>query len=348
MSNIVVTADDKDKFYAVRENRNVKGVKYIDRIYIPIDSIYADPKDNVVRHSGYSQSHDDNLEFSFAGGILYSESLPIVEKLARPRIFNNKITTYRIIDGYNRLTVFRMLGITHYWFDVVEFGHDGVNPILALIDLQLTCNDPPPSKSNMQDDVVAAVSYLIANNVLKKEEDAIFNYIKQRLPKYSNGKIKNILNKVMAHNGITGNFITYTKSDVKTGVVADRFNITSAGKFDKNRNMYGWTCLQSYEKDFVFGSIMKWYQTQKKSYVAIHVKSPSMQKDLLESRKETYDNLMELQDAIVALGEYTARHKKLPFEVLGFLPQDATDEKAEHDNGQVLPVKEVLPRLPVA
>ena len=31
MSNIVVTADDKDKFYAVRENRNVKGVKYIDR-----------------------------------------------------------------------------------------------------------------------------------------------------------------------------------------------------------------------------------------------------------------------------------------------------------------------------
>jgi hypothetical protein len=324
MANMLVD-EQSGNFFVENINLAMPGVHKIDRRFIELNKILADSKDNAARDGGTDSTLVEDLKNSFSSRILYNDFLPIVEIMAIPKKWDDgEMKHYQLVDGYNRINALRELGYTHYWFDVVEFDVKSYN--LYRTTLALGSNAHAPSKSSNDKDIFNAVVLLVNGGDLKKDFDVIKNYIKKTC-KVRSDRAHKLADKVATHVGAPSRFISWTPAMVKNDVAG--LNIYSHGNLDPVRNKYGWTTLEGYEPDTIMNAIAAFAKDGTESYIVGHVKTPDSKNNLIRKRMNMVTTLEDKKAAIIRVIEYYNKTGRLPFELIGFLPQDIDESSNE-------------------
>lgn len=322
---IMLVDENSGSSFVENINLTVPGVKKIDRRFLELTKILANSKDNAVRDGGTDSTLVEDLKTSFLSRILFNEFLPIVEVLPIPKKWDDgEMKHYKVVDGYNRINTLRELGYTHYWFDVVEFDPRQYN--LARTTLALTSNSHAPSKSSNDKDIFNAVVLLVNGGDLRKDFDVIKNYIKKTC-KIRSDRAHKLADKVATHVGAPSRFISWTPAMIKNDVGA--LDICSHGNIDMYRSKHGWTTLEGYEPDTIMNAIAAFAKDGTESYIVGHVKTPDSKNNLLSRRQNMIATFEEKKKAIIKLIEHYNKTGKLPFELIGFLPQDIDEPSDE-------------------
>tara|TARA_B100002003_G_scaffold229947_1_gene239704 strand:+ start:3362 stop:4432 length:1071 start_codon:yes stop_codon:yes gene_type:complete len=134
--------------------KNCKGVKILDRKKIQLSEIFRGKdetgiENNTARCNGTKFGDIENLIASFMKQILCYMPLPVVTVLKTPIIVDGIKYLYQLEMGYHRCMVFDKLGISEYWFDVIEFKNKGTR-----ITWQGEKNDHPPCVKNSREDII--------------------------------------------------------------------------------------------------------------------------------------------------------------------------------------------------
>lgn len=312
-------------YHSVIQDMVAEGVQYVGMAFVPLSQIKNNPDDNVVRVAGLDRAKVELLKLSLDNRIDYGCPLPVLERLPAPVFFDGELRTWQVVDGYNRLEAMLQLGFTHYWYQIVEFGNATVSAVLARTTAKLKLNTPPPSGGSSNHDIFAAVNNLVKAKELKED----FNVIKQYIVEtccVTPSRATLIADKICAHNGVAKTFRQWTQTDIKKQLRNLPEKITSHGVLDIARNQFGWTCLKGYEKDTFEQAIKKFAATSKESYVVGHVSNVNTRTDLDLEREKYVSNWEELEKAYIKFGEFVHKHKRLPINFMGFLPQESIAE----------------------
>lgn len=339
---MLVNGTEGDLFAKNSIIKKVKGVRLVKRLYICLDEILVNPLDNEVRDGGTNSPHVQELKNDFGRGIRYNEFLPVVEKLPVSKTYNkdNKLKFYALVDGFNRISALMDLGYTHYWFDVVEFGSDDVPAPLARYSFAMASNAHSPKLPSSDKDIYNGVARLVADKYIPNDFEKIKEYIKS-VSNVTPARAHNIASKVAASTGIIQPIFIWSQTSIKRNET-QAFGAVSHGRYDKEREMFGWTMLEGYHNDTFFNAISKYNEkrndkvTHGRSYIVGHVKLPDTLYDLDERRKNTADAFDKKVEDLIAVCEYYKVHGKLPFEMIGFLPQT----KDEENKGELVPLKQ--------
>jgi hypothetical protein len=322
----------------------VQGVNNTGRICIPLDQILFENKFNTVRAGGRDASLVAELQNSFASGVDTTQYLPIIEKLPVPIVDGNSVKYYVLRDGYNRFETLLLLGVKYYWFDVVEFGDDKRSASGARGDLTLLCNRHHPSRSSTDRDIHLCVSHLVNDNDLENDFLTIKKYI-MRYAGATAGRAHRLADVIAKDNGITVPVVTWSSIKLKQGVTK-RFGVESHGNYDRTRNMFGWTVLEGYEADTISNAIAKYSLessdtslNEGKSYIVGHTKLVDSVEELNEKRENIVSTINKKLEDLIAICEYYNKTGKLPFELIGFLPQ-SSDECTDN---KIIPVSAIKP-----
>lgn len=343
---LIACKTDVEKFAINPRFTTLKGVRSTTRIFVAIDDILVDPLDNTVRYGGTDSSLVQDLKNDFLRGVRYTEFLPVIEKLPVSKKYDNdgKVKYYILRDGFNRVTALKELGVTHYWFDVVEFGYDGVPAERARNDFALNSNYHAPSKSSSDKDIYNAVSNLVSEDLLEKDFMKIKDYIRE-ICGVTPARSHNIASQVCANAGIAPSIYTWTNAQIKNRET-EYFGVMSGGAYDNEREQYGYTMLEDYEKDAVMNVINKYFEernnriTEGKSYVVAHTKLPTTEADLEERRFRVMEEYNRRIEGLIAVCDFYKENGTLPFELLGFLPQT----RVENENAEIVPLLDMSKR----
>ena len=324
MANMLIDEKSGSRFVE-NINLTLSGVQKIDRRLIELSRILADSKKNEARDGGTDPTLVEELKNSFSSGILYNEFLPIIEVMLIPKKWNDgEMKHYQLVDGYNRINALKELGYTHYWFDVVEFDSKQYN--LSRTTLALTSNSHAPSKSSNDKDIFNAVVLLVKGGDLKRDFDVIKKYIKKTC-RVRNDRAHRLADKIATHVGAPSRFVSWTPAMIKNDVGA--LEICSHGNLDVERNKYGWTTLEGYEPDTIMNAIAAFAKDGTESYIVGHVKTPDSKNNLIKKRQNMIANFEERKNAIIRLIDHYNETGRLPFELIGFLPQDIDENSKE-------------------
>lgn len=304
-----------------------KGLRSSTRIWVKLTDILVNPSLNAARYGGTNSTLVEELKLSFSMGVRYNDFLPIVKKLAVNRKYDDGfVKFYELIDGYNRITALKELGYTHYWFDVVEFGYDDVDPEFAQTTLAIGMNAPVPKVPSSDNDLFTAVTGLVDRGHIAKDFEKIKKYIRE-VAKVPPARAHTIADKVATATGTPNTLFIWSASMVKTDTKA--LGVMSHGKYDARRAKHGWTVLEGYEPDAVMNAIAKFSETGKASYFVGHTKLPDNANNLDDRRLRVKNNIEERKAQLIALCEYYAEHKELPFDLIGFLPQSEDEDRSK-------------------
>lgn len=320
MTNMLVDENSGSQFV---QNINLasSGITKVDRRFIELNKILANSKENTARDGGTDSSLVEELKNSFASGIRYNEFLPIVEVMTIPKKWDDgEMKHYNLVDGYNRVNMLKDSGYTHYWFDVVEF--DTKDYLLNRTTLALGSNAHAPSKSSNDKDIFNSVTILVNNGALPKDFDAVKKYIKKTC-KVRADRAHRLADKICTHVGAPTRFVAWTPAMIRNDVVG--LGVYSHGNLDPVREKYGWTTLEGYEPDTIMNAIVKYDQTKTRSYIVGHVKAPDSKNNLHSKRQNMIATFEEKKKALISVIEHYNRTKELPFELIGFLPQDVDE-----------------------
>lgn len=324
---MLVTENDGNLFAKNPLLSTSKGLRSSTRIWVKLTDILVNPSLNTVRYGGTNSTLVEELKLSFSMGIRYNDFLPVIKKLSVNRQYDDGfVKFYELVDGYNRVTALKELGYTHYWFDVVEFGYDDVDPEFAQTTLAIGMNAPVPKVASTDNDLFVAVTGLVDRGHIEKDFEKIKRYIRE-VAKVPPARAHTIADKVATATG-TPNFLfiwsgAMIKNDTKT------LGIMSHGKYDARRAKHGWTVLEGYEPDAVMNAIAKFSETGKASYFVGHTKLPDNANNLDDRRLRVKNNIEERKAQLIALCEYYAEHKELPFDLIGFLPQSEDEDRSK-------------------
>ena len=111
---------------------------------------------------------------------------------------------------------------------------------------------------------------------------------------------------------------------IKNGLKA--LNIVSHGNYDIETQKHGWTCLEGYEADTCMNAIAKYHATKGESYIVGHTKLPNHKSGLLDRRLKMQETFDEKKEQLISVCEFYNKHGRLPFDLVGFLPQDNNTE----------------------
>jgi len=326
MANINVDGNTNPDLFVENPLLQKKDIRKIDRVYKSLASVLMDYELNVRR--AMDHSHIAAVSDSMERGILFTEFLPIIEKLPKEQIGDDgQKKTHILIDGYNRVSALQKIGYTHYWFDVAEFGDEDNDPRLSRVTCALASNLHPPKLSSTDNDVFSSVVSAVMDKLIEKDPIAIKEYIRKYgvSGRGSAARAAKIASEVMAATGVEASFQLWTAPRIKNEI--DFFGLTSSGSIDAKRQLHGWTCLESYEADTVMNALGKLRDTGKCSYIIGHVKQPNTEANLLDKREKMKLDIERRKEALVAFVEYYNEHKDFPFELLGYLPQQRSEAK---------------------
>jgi len=305
-----------------------KGVRKVERVYKPLDEVLMSRDKNRCRTGGVHPPHVEALKHSFLAGVRHTEFLPIIEKLPIGTglpIGSNK--NYQLVDGYNRLAALRELGYTHYWFDVAEFGFDKVDPVLARSMLALMSNAHLPTLESSDDDIFRAICDLVFEKKIPAKSEDIKLAIKDVcVGKNSRSRQSRIARQVLESTGVQDNFLVWDSTRIQDELTI-KYSLVSHGNLDSARDEHGWTCLESYESDTIMGAIGKFAEDGKESYIVGHVKQPSTKANLDSKRAKMKSTMERRQESLIAMCEFYKEHGRLPFQLVGFLPQSMLEKE---------------------
>lgn len=304
---------------------NLKGLRKAGRIFVNLDDILIDPSSNTARYGGTNSSLIERLKLSFMNSVRFNDFLPIITKLSVNRKYDDgHLKFYELVDGFNRISALKDLGYTHYWFDVAEFGFDDVDPYFAMKTLAIASNPDVPKEPSSDKDLFVSVTDLVTRGYIQKDFEKIKSYIRE-IAKVTPARAHNIASQVAAATGTQNTLFIWSTAMIKGDLAS--LGIQSHGKFDTVRNKHGWTVLEGYEPDVIMNAVAKFSETGKESYFVGHTKIPDSDNNLEDRRMRVKSNLEEKKQQLISVCEYYAEHKKLPFDLIGFLPQSEVEDR---------------------
>jgi len=322
-------SESNGDLFAVNPNlkgKVIKGLKFVERKCIDLDDILVDSQNNKARYSNVDPGNVENLRYSYLDGIRYNEPLPILEKLKVSKKYDDgNMKFYELLDGFNRITALKSLGVTKYWFDIVEFDPTQCDVYLARTTLSLLSNAHPPRAPSSEADIITAVSNLVSNGHLENDVSIITDYLKKFWKQKGASKLANL---VAARTGAkASNIYIWSSPMIKNDTYV--LGISTHGNVDHTNGMHGWTCLESYEKDTIMNVVGKYYETGRKSYIVGHTKLPESTRDLQERRNRMKETIEFKLEQMVKFCEYYHANGKFPVEFLGFLPQSEDEDRTK-------------------
>ena len=337
-----VTKDDLNLF---NNNENtellsLEGVKYVEREWVEFCNIDYDLTDNPWRVKGQNSANSSDLAISFALGIDTRCDLPILYKLPIPKTGKNGVViTHGIIGGNHRTPILKALGYTGYFFEIVELGTDGVGQLSSKTLAAMRDNHTKPRASADNEDVARAVQAVVVAKEIPNTEDDIRAFVKKCCPYFCNSRIGTITAIVCSRTSPATSFVNWnaqTKEDF-ADTMQKKFKRTAHGKIDHKKNKHGFAMLdKGYFIKGVYHAMKKFKEDGKESYFIGHVKSPNSQGTLAENRLSIVNNVEEYKAMLLKVFAFYQKTGRFPFEVEGFLPQDAINELDSINKGEIL------------
>lgn len=308
------------------------GSKYVDTQLIPTHKIYV-PKDasgktlNRARKKYLNQNHINLLAESFKKGIDYSKHPPIVVK--KHQIIDGIVYEYELIGGAHRFEAMAQSGITEWLFDIYELGINGIAKDLAMSTLQIRENDHSPALASSSDDLINILGYLINKKLIDNTEDAIENYLIDNTKNIHPSTFKKVVSAAVNANGSYSDIRTWPADQLRNFIEKDfdRKGYVCLGKFDSEREKYGFTVLEGYEYEYLTNALKKFNETDKGSYFICHTKAPTEDRNLETRRNEMLQEIKTLENAIEKAVKYKEKNKKWPWHIEAFLGQNVKDKE---------------------
>lgn len=337
-----ITKDDLNLF---NNNENTEllsldGVKYVGREWVEFCNVDYDLTDNPWRVKGQNSANSSDLAISFALGIDTRCDLPILYKLPVPKTGKNGVViTHGIIGGNHRTPILKSLGYTGYFFEIVELGADGVGQLSAKTLAAMRDNHTKPRAPADNEDVARSVQAVVVAKEIPNTEDDIRAFVKKCCPYFSNSRIGTITAIVCSRTSPATSFVNWnaqTKEDF-ADTMQKKFKRTAHGKIDHKKNKHGFAMLdKGYFIKGVYHAMKKFKEDGKESYFIGHVKSPNSQGTLAENRLSIVNNVEEYKTMLLKVFAFYQKTGRFPFEVEGFLPQDAINELDSINKGEIL------------
>lgn len=289
-------------------------------IKISLNSILKE--DSIEKNIGRPERHTtkelQRIARDLGNGVKPYLDLPIVVKNNDPDVDFE----YKLIAGFGTLNGLGENGVSEYWFYEVKNATPSQLGEIATYENTCHINDTKYNTGEL------GIIHHIKNEIAKKHkelintEDSIINYIDRVWPGMPDEVKGRIVQKAKNAQTKVRTFNTYNATSVKTWLdeTADtRGHFIFGGKFDKEKNMYGY--LGANVQDPILRAASKYIETGKKSYVVLHVKDPGTKtvKQLREHKIKEFNDMLYM---LKSLGV-----KNLNFiKILGFLPQDTKNE----------------------
>ena len=295
------------------------GVEWVARKKVKLDNINYDANLNkIARNDGVNNSHTRALIESYKSGIDTSKPLPILEEVAG--VFEK----YNPVDYFHRGKAQQELNFSEYVFDIYKFDDDK-----ARVSFQLLMNDHPPHGVASSKDIEQAAIRLIAENKLVKKESYIKKWVDAIAPKKYASTRGNIVKKICQQTKTRQAWMTYSKKDLDKFYNNYGQGRVKGGMFDITRDKYGYDVQTKYESTYAIRALRKLAESDKKSYFVLHTDSPAKTKDGHIMRSDMLQRIKGIENAFKYFVKYYNKHKKMPWEIVGFLPQEDGEDQTK-------------------
>ncbi len=306
-------------------------VKVSDPIWIPFDQILINIDGNRGRlESIPSSDRIIDLQNSFAPGIKVSEFLPAVTER---NVDSSSSKPFELLYGIGRIWMFRdEMGCSGYWFNSIEGTEE---------DLEWVCanENQPLSKTDAKEkDVVKQVCRMIKNGDIPKDQKKIEEKIRKNLPFRKKVSRERIVRNVHEAADVPIMYVTYTGGTARRWILDhSKEEYVVGGKYDKERDMYGFLVKEGRIWNFFHRGIMIYYEHQKHSYGLMHYDLPSEGSTFMDKRIKQNSVINKMHDAYTKLGMDTRKF----LHILGGMPQER-----HVDNWKVLVSLDFPPKKP--
>ena len=316
-----------DKFTYQAPLNPLPGVVYMGREIKKVADIDTNKhKNKLARVDGVADKHVNALVESFKGGIDTTLPLPVIDDEDNG------------VDLYHRARVFEELNISEYAFDIYKFESE-----FAKVSFQLLMNDHKPAGASKKEDIINAAVKLIEDPKcqLSKKESVIKEWV-DRVAKHKHASTRGSIVKEICQKTKTRQAVfTYSKKDLNDFYNNWLPNLTKGGMIDLAKDMYGYDVQTKYEATYAISAVKKLRESStkddktgerkldgKKSYFVCHTASPEKNKDIPIMRKDVLNSLDNVEESLKYFVKWYNKHKCMPWEVVGFLPQiDGENEK---------------------
>jgi len=307
-----------NEFPAPAPYLSTNGVTREARRYTPFSEIIVESSENEVKKNGVDSKNVNELREWMGRKVDFSAPIPVIEAISPEQDADGVVKRYRLIDGYNRMEAMRLLGLTHYFFDVINF-RKAKSYLKAKIDVKFKLNERPPAYTTTNADYALGLSKLVESGDVEKTEEAMFDYL-QSITSLNNQAIQVIIDKVCNEVGVERSFKNWTPAYIKAD--APKLGIQVSGKWDPKRKAVGYTAKQNSGYKTLYQILGKLLEG-KESYVVAHVTDANNEKTLKEKRAETKAEWDDIANRLHAFGKYYQKTRgQLSHKFIGFLPQN--------------------------
>jgi len=301
-----------EDFTYVPPKNPLPGVEWVERKKVKLSDINYDANLNkIARLNGVNPSHTKALEESYKAGIDKEKPLPVLEETAG--VFEK----YAPVDYFHRGRAHQNLGWKEYVFDIYKFADEK-----ARVSFQLLMNDHPPQGVASTADIEQAGIKLIQKNKLAKNENEVKKWVKMIAPKKHASTRGNIVKKICQQTKTKQAWMTLSKKDLEKFYHNYGQGRTLGGMFDITRDQYGYDVQTKYESTYAIRSLKRLAESGKKSYFLLHTDSPVKNKDGHIMRADMLRRLEGIEASLKYFVKWYNKHKKMPWEIVGFLPQE--------------------------
>jgi len=289
------------------------GIRYLQRVQMKLEDIYTGQVEhNPGRVQGATRSGVARITGSLNDrGVDYSLPVPVVESLVTPIVANGKKYYYQLIDGVNRFKSFLNLDYTQWVFDVIQFGFDGVSRAFALETFAQIRNDHAPCTPHSVEDIHASAARLIGSGDLEDSEDSIREWV-YLIAKNVPTQTKNqIVAQIIKDNEIPT--VTTSWTDKTATVWAQQPDTKLPVEPD-------YFFPGHYFQDRIYSLCKQYSETKKVQNVYIHVNGGS-EESIINQRDKTLEQFDDFEQILRDVSSYVLLNGKLPFNIVGFVPQ---------------------------
>jgi len=262
----------------------------LDAEKISWDQIHIDDLANCAKYQkGVDPAAVEEVKNSFAQGLKVQEPIPAVY-LRDPKKSTPK--PYVLRYGFHRVYALMALGTDGWFFNQImkKKSEDSDERIpLTEQEWEKVClyeNEPLPKTLNTEQNIIDVFIKQIKRGEIKNTELRIFDEIKGTLPHRKKGSLNRIVQAVYKGAGTKIKYEYYTDAKIGQWVKNhSKENYVFGGKFDQERNMFGFVAKQ--------GSLIRTYEQAIKlkaatgcgSYVVMHVGEVTKDAPLSKKRK---------------------------------------------------------------
>jgi len=308
-----------------------EGVNHHDRIFIKYVEIYwGQTEENPVRVKGSSSKNIRDLATSRRQGIDPTAPRPAVELNNIVDPITGKTYKYKAENGITRKKADAYNGVFENggdWYDVVSY-EDTENHTAAYnreVFLQLQ-NDDLPQEVHSSEDIRESCFRLISSGDLKKEEDAITDFVYEAAPNLRTEEKNDIIRQVIKDNDVPTRTISWRDNEC-----TDWWN----NKCVETEPEVDYFFPDHYFQDRIYPVLKQFWKEDKVQIIAEHVSNKGGDNpELVDARRSNADKKWEQAEQVFkAVAIYMiANDWKLPVERGRFMPQIKSGDNKEDMN----------------